>query len=53
MEINLARIALVAGCSNNHIIATVGNSQDLADWLDSDLVVSERRPVSNTLHLLN
>lgn len=47
MEINLARIRhLLPDAQIITLSATVGNSQDLADWLDSDLVVSEWRPVS-------
>ena len=36
----------IARCSNYYSICYSRNSQDLADWLDSDLVVSEWRPVS-------
>ena len=47
MEINLARIRhLLPDAQIITLSATVGNSQDLADWLNSDLVVSEWRPVS-------
>lgn len=47
MEINLARIRhLLPDAQIITLSATVGNSQDLADWLDSDLVVSQWRPVS-------
>ena len=47
MEINLARIRhLLPEAQIITLSATVGNSQDLADWLDSDLIVSQWRPVS-------
>lgn len=47
MEINLARIRhLVPKAQIITLSATVGNSQDLADWLDSELIVSQWRPVS-------
>lgn len=47
MEINLARIRhLLPEAQIITLSATVGNSQDLADWLESDLIVSEWRPVS-------
>ncbi len=47
MEINLARVRhLIPGAQIITLSATVGNSQDLADWLDSKLVVSQWRPVS-------
>lgn len=47
MEINLARIKhLIPETQIITLSATVGNSQDLADWLDSELVVSDWRPVS-------
>lgn len=47
MEINLARIRhLLPETQIITLSATVGNSQDLADWLNSKLVVSEWRPVS-------
>jgi len=47
MEINLARIRhLLPDAQIITLSATVGNSQDLADWLDSKLVVSRWRPVS-------
>ncbi len=47
MEINLARIRhLLPDAQIITLSATVGNSQDLADWLDSDLIVSQWRPVS-------
>ena len=47
MEINLARIRhLLPDAQIITLSATVGNSQDLADWLDSKLVVSQWRPVS-------
>ena len=47
MEINLARIRhLLPESQIITLSATVGNSQDLADWLDSDLIVSQWRPVS-------
>jgi len=47
MEINLARIRhLLPDAQIITLSATVGNSQDLADWLESDLIVSEWRPVS-------
>ena len=47
MEINLARIRhLLPNAQLITLSATVGNSQDLADWLDSDLILSEWRPVS-------
>ena len=47
MEINLTRIRhLLPDAQIITLSATVGNSQDLADWLDSVLVVSEWRPVS-------
>ena len=47
MEINLARIRNAR--PNAQIItlsATVGNSEDLSNWLDSELIVSNWRPVS-------
>ena len=47
MEINLTRIRHLR--PNAQIItlsATVGNSQELAHWLDSELIVSNWRPVS-------
>ena len=47
MEINLTRIRTLR--PNAQIItlsATVGNSDDLAKWLDSELIVSNWRPVS-------
>ena len=57
MEINLARIRhLVPEAQIITLSATVGNSQDLADWLDSELIVSDWRPVSleySTLAELN
>ena len=47
MEINLARIRhLLPEAQIITLSATVGNSQDLADWLESDLIVSQWRPVS-------
>ena len=47
MEINLARIRhLLPEAQIITLSATVGNSQDLADWLGSDLIVSQWRPVS-------
>ena len=47
MEINLARIRhLLPKAQIITLSATVGNSQDLADWLESDLIVSGWRPVS-------
>lgn len=47
MEINLTRIRhLLPEAQIITLSATVGNSQDLADWLDSVLIVSEWRPVS-------
>ena len=47
MEINLARIKhLIPETQIITLSATVGNSQDLADWLDSELVISDWRPVS-------
>jgi helicase len=47
MEINLTRIRhTLPDAQIITLSATVGNSQDLADWLDSDLIVSEWRPVS-------
>ena len=47
MEINLARIRhLVPEAQIITLSATVGNSQELADWLDSELIVSDWRPVS-------
>ena len=47
MEINLTRIRhLLPDAQIITLSATVGNSQDLADWLDSTLIVSEWRPVS-------
>ena len=47
MEINLARIRhLLPAVQIITLSATVGNSQDLADWLDSELIVSQWRPVS-------
>ena len=47
MEINLARVRhLLPDAQIITLSATVGNSQDLADWLDSKLVVSQWRPVS-------
>ena len=47
MEINLARIRhLLPEAQIITLSATVGNSQDLADWLDSELIVSNWRPVS-------
>ncbi len=47
MEINLARIRhLLPDAQIITLSATVGNSQDLADWLESDLIVSQWRPVS-------
>lgn len=47
MEINLARIRhLLPNAQIITLSATVGNSQDLADWLESDLIVSQWRPVS-------
>ena len=47
MEINLTRIRhLLPEAQIITLSATVGNSQDLADWLDSTLIVSEWRPVS-------
>ena len=47
MEINLARIRhLLPDAQIITLSATVGNSQDLADWLDSELIVSQWRPVS-------
>jgi helicase len=47
MEINLTRIRhLLPESQIITLSATVGNSQDLADWLDSSLIVSEWRPVS-------
>ena len=47
MEINLARIRhLLPESQIITLSATVGNSKDLADWLDSDLIVSQWRPVS-------
>ena len=47
MEINLTRIRhSLPEAQIITLSATVGNSQDLADWLDSDLIVSEWRPVS-------
>ena len=47
MEINLARVRhLIPDAQIITLSATVGNSQDLADWLDSKLVVSQWRPVS-------
>ncbi len=47
MEINLARIRhLLPNAQLITLSATVGNSQDLADWLDSDLILSQWRPVS-------
>jgi len=47
MEMNLARIRHYLPESQIITLsATVGNSQDLADWLDSELIVSEWRPVS-------
>jgi helicase len=57
MEINLARIRhLLPHAQLITLSATVGNSQDLADWLDSDLILSQWRPVSleySTLAELN
>ena len=57
MEINLARIRhLVPEAQIITLSATVGNSQELADWLESDLIVSQWRPVSleySTLAELN
>ena len=47
MEINLARIRhLLPEAQIITLSATVGNSQDLANWLESDLIVSQWRPVS-------
>ena len=47
MEINLARIRhLLPEAQIITLSATVGNSQDLADWLESDLIVSQWRPIS-------
>ena len=47
MEINLARIRhLLPEAQIITLSATVGNSQDLADWLESELIVSNWRPVS-------
>lgn len=47
MEINLTRIRhFLPESQIITLSATVGNSQDLADWLDSELIVSEWRPVS-------
>ena len=47
MEINLARIRhLLPSAQIITLSATVGNSQDLADWLESKLIVSDWRPVS-------
>ena len=47
MEMNLARIRHYLPESQIITLsATVGNSQDLADWLDSELIDSEWRPVS-------
>jgi helicase len=47
MEINLTRIRhLLPEAQIITLSATVGNSQDLADWLDSVLIVSQWRPVS-------
>ena len=47
MEINLARIRhLLPEAQIITLSATVGNSQELADWLDSELIVSQWRPVS-------
>ncbi len=47
MEINLARIRhLLPNAQIITLSATVGNSQELADWLESDLIVSDWRPVS-------
>ncbi|MDP6869234.1 MAG: DEAD/DEAH box helicase [Candidatus Poseidoniaceae archaeon] len=57
MEINLTRLRhLRPDAQIITLSATVGNSQDLADWLDSDLILSEWRPVSleySTLAELN
>ena len=47
MEINLARIKhLIPDTQIITLSATVGNSHDLADWLNSELIISEWRPVS-------
>lgn len=46
MEVNLARVRLEK--PEAQIIAlsaTIGNAQELADWLDADLVISDWRPV--------
>tara|TARA_B100000941_G_scaffold95092_1_gene66130 strand:- start:13246 stop:15759 length:2514 start_codon:yes stop_codon:yes gene_type:complete len=57
MEINLARIKhLIPDTQIITLSATVGNSHDLADWLNSELIISEWRPVSleySTLAELN
>jgi helicase len=47
MEVNLTRVRhLRPEAQIIALSATVGNSQDLADWLDADLIVSSWRPVS-------
>ena len=47
MEINLARIRhILPDAQLITLSATVGNSQDLADWLNSELIISKWRPVS-------
>ncbi len=47
MEINLTRLRhLRPHAQIITLSATVGNSQDLADWLESELILSEWRPVS-------
>ena len=57
LEINLSKLRYLK--PNAQIIAlsaTVGNCQDLANWLDADLVVSDWRPVAleySTFHDLH
>ena len=47
MEVNLTRVRhLRPEAQIIALSATVGNSQDLADWLEADLIVSSWRPVS-------